>query len=64
MKKSLLTLGLALVVLTSSYAQRRQRTEEELKPTVKATAALALVPEAAVDIEDLEQIPTVCIYYR
>jgi OOP family OmpA-OmpF porin len=36
MKKSLLTLGLALVVLTSSYAQRRQRTEEELKPLVKA----------------------------
>lgn len=36
MKKSLLTLGLAFVVLTSSYAQRRQRTEEELKPLVKA----------------------------
>lgn len=36
MKKSLFVLSIALLSLTSSYAQRRQRTEEELKPLVKA----------------------------
>ncbi len=36
MNRSLLVLSIALLTLTSSYAQRRQRTEEELKPLVKA----------------------------
>ncbi|MEY2693018.1 MAG: hypothetical protein RIT03_1409 [Bacteroidota bacterium] len=36
MKRSLLLLSIALLTLTSNYAQRRQRTEEELKPVVKA----------------------------
>lgn len=35
MKRSLLLLSIAFLTLTSSYAQRRQRTEEELKPLVK-----------------------------
>ena len=36
MNRSLLALSIALLTLTSSYAQRRQRTEEELKPLLKA----------------------------
>ena len=35
MKRSLLVLSIALLTLTSSYAQRKQRTEEELKPLIK-----------------------------
>ncbi len=36
MNRSLLVLSIALLTLTSSYSQRKQRTEEELKPLVKA----------------------------
>jgi OOP family OmpA-OmpF porin len=36
MKKSLFILSIVFLILSSTYAQRRQRTEEELKPLVKA----------------------------
>ena len=36
MKKSLLVLSIALLTLASGFAQRKQRTEEELKPLEKA----------------------------
>lgn len=36
MKKSLFILSIVVLTLSSSYAQRRQRTEEELKPLVRA----------------------------